>query len=47
MSISVTEPIERAWNRMVEMLFKPFDPASGSGLGFFPWRTLAEAVAEN
>jgi len=34
MSISVTDPIGRAWNRMVEMLFKPFDLSKWFALGF-------------
>ena len=34
MRISVTAPIERAWNRMVDMLFRPFDLPLWFGLGF-------------
>lgn len=34
MRISVTDPIERAWKRMVEVLFKPFDLSKWLGLGF-------------
>ncbi len=34
MRISVIDPISRAWDRMVQMLFKPFDIVKWFGLGF-------------
>ena len=34
MSISVTEPIDRAWKRMFQILFQPFKLSKWFGLGF-------------
>lgn len=37
MKIEFIEPFSRAWNRMLEILFKPFDLALWFALGFSAW----------
>lgn len=37
MSLSYIEPLRRAWNRMVEQLFRPFDLSKWIILGFTCW----------
>ncbi len=37
MDISVSKPLEHAWNRMVDVCFRPFDAAKWFTLGFCAW----------
>ena len=37
MSLSYIEPLRRAWDRMVEQLFRPFDPSKWIIVGFTCW----------
>jgi hypothetical protein len=37
MNISVTQPLERAWDRMMRVCFRPFDAAKWFTLGFCAW----------
>lgn len=37
MEISVTQPLERAWDRMVQVCFRPFDIGKWFTLGFCAW----------
>ncbi len=37
MEISVTQPLERAWDRMMQVCFRPFDAAKWFTLGFCAW----------